>query len=186
MALSESYKQFDESAQEALAWLVDEAARLRSGRITPDMISSMAVDHYGAKTPLNGLATISNTDARTLTIVPWDMAALVDIEKALNEANLGASPVNDGKAIRLGWPMMNEDVRQETVKVLQQKAEEARVRMRQARDEALTTMKQEKKLGELTEDDWHDGKKELDARIGAKNQEIEDLVKRKEAEIIQL
>ena len=183
MPLDAVYTQFDTAAEEALEWFRKEVAGLRSGRVSAQSIIDIPVEHYGARTPLQGVASVSTVDARTLVISPWDESAIVAIEKALTDAQVGAQPIVDGKVIRLSFPLMSEEVREATIKKLHQKAEEARVRLRKSRDEGLSQFKKEKQTGDITEDDFYDGKKELDERIGQANGEIESLVKKKEEEI---
>ena len=186
MALAASYTAFSESAEEAVSWLTGEIAGLRTTRVAPALVEGISIEHYGTRTPLSGLASISSADARTLVIAPWDESAIVPIEKAVTDAQLGVNPSVDGKVIRLAFPSLTEEMRQQTTKQLHQKAEEARVRLRKARDDALGAIKREQKAGDLTEDDLYDGKKELDTRIDTKNKEIEELVTKKEAEISQI
>ena len=186
MPLQDIYKEFETAITEATQWFRDEIANMRTSRVTPNLVESIQVEHYGTRTPLNGLASISNVDARTLIISPWDKSAITPIEKALTNAQLGANPTVDGEVIRLAFSGLNEEMRDETAKQLHKKAEEARVRFRQARDEALSHIKQKKTDGRLTEDDFYNGKEELDKRINKANQAIEDLATKKETEIRQV
>lgn len=183
MSLENAYKKFEEGKTEALEWLQNETATLRTGRVKPDLVDSIVVEHYGARTPLKGLASISNSDARTLVISPWDPSAIASIKKALTEAQLGVQPVEDGHMIRLAFSSMTDEVREQTVRMLHKKAEEARVRLRRSRDEALTVIKKEKQESVLTEDDFYEGKKKLDAKIDEASEEISKLVSKKEDEI---
>jgi ribosome recycling factor len=186
MTLAELYKDFDTGAQETQEWLKTEVSHLRTGRATPEMVSSLAVEHYGARTPLQGVASITSSDARTLVISPWDSSAIPAIEKALVAAQLGVNPSVDGKIIRLMFPMLTEERRQQTIKRLNQIAEEARVRLRQKRDEVLGKLKQAKQDHALPEDDFFAGKEELDKRIHTANETIEALVEKKTVELAQL
>jgi ribosome recycling factor len=186
MALKSAYQEFDTEAKEALEWFQGEISGLRTGRVTPALVEKIQAEHYGARTPLKGLATISSSDGRTLMIAPWDEAAIPTIEKALTDAQLGVNPTVDGNVIRLGFPSLTEEMRQQTIRQLNSKAEETRVRLRKARDEALNGIKREQKSGNLTEDDMYDGKKELNERIDSRNKDIEDIVEKKEADISQM
>jgi len=183
MTLSDAYTQFELEAQEAVDWLISELATVRSGRVVPGMVEHISVEHYGAKTPLNGLASVSNLDARTLQISPWDETATQAIEKALSLADLGVQPAVDGKVIRLAFPMLSEEMREETVKQLNKTAEEARIRMRRSRDGALSNLKKQKGDGDITEDEMHGGKKKLDELIDGFNKQIQEAVEKKEADI---
>lgn len=181
--MEESAELFELQKDEVVEWFQQVVASLRTGRVTPDQVLAIQVDAYGAKTPLNGLASVSNTDARTLVVSPWDPGSAGDIVKALTEADLGVTPVVDGEVIRLSWPSLTEEIREQTVKTLHSRAEEARVRLRQARDEGLKLIKDGKEAGDLTEDDFYDGKKELDGLIDKANLEIDTVVNKKEEDV---
>jgi len=183
MALEEVYEIFTDSREETVLWLSEEIAGVRSGRVTPDLVDKVPVEYYGSRTPLNGLATVSNSDARTLVVAPWDHGASDAIVKALGEANLGAQPNLEEDVIRLSFPSLTEEIREQTVKTLHQKAEEARVKLRQSRDEALKLLKEEKESSDLTEDDFYDGKQKLDDMIAETNQEIDQLIAKKEEDV---
>jgi ribosome recycling factor len=122
-------------------------------------------------------------DARTILVSPWDKGAISAIEKAIIEANIGVMPTIDGSNIRLAFPTLTEEVRNQTIKVLHAKAEESRIRMRQGRDEALRLLKQEKEKGTISEDDFYGGKKHLDELITKASGEIEERIKTKEQDI---
>jgi len=179
-------RKFDASADEAREWFSNEIAGLRTGRVTVNLVEAIPVEHYGARTPLNGLAAITGIDARTLQIAPWDETAIPAIEKALTDAQLGVNPSVDGKMIRLSFAMLTEEMREQTVKQLHKKAEETRVRLRQARDEALGATKRAKQDGDLTEDDMYAAKKDLGAKIDELNTAIDATVKTKEDDIRQI
>jgi ribosome recycling factor len=183
MSLDDIYSSFQESVKESENRLVEELAKLRTGRVTPDLVNNIQVECYGSVTPLNGLASINNSDARTLVISPWDQGAIEAINKSLSGADLGVQPVVDGNVIRLVFPSLTEEMREQTIKQLHSRAEEAKVRLRQERDEALKKIKNEKEGGDLTEDDFYDGKKKLDEMIDEANKEIASIVEKKELEI---
>ncbi len=183
MILDDIYKIFDKGAEETLTWFKAEVVALRTGRVTPATVNDLQVEHYGARTPLQGVASINSLDARTLQISPWDSSAIPAIQKTLTDAQIGAQPVVDGKLIRLSFPLMSEEVREETIKKLHKKAEEARIRLRLARDEALSEITAGKKDGKIPEDDFYNGREELNKSIDEANGDIERLVKNKEEEI---
>lgn len=183
MPLNIAYDHFDTVAQETLVWFKDEAGSVRTGRIKTDLVASLMVEHYGTRTPLQGVASVSLTDARTIVISPWDPTAIAAIEQALTAAQLGIQPVVDGKIIRLSFPMMSEEVREQSVKNLHHKAEEARVRLRRGRDEALSQLQRDKKNGDIPEDDFFVGREELDKRIDAANATINEKVEMIEEDI---
>lgn len=183
MSVESATRKFEDQATAAQAWFQNEIAGLRTGRVKTNLVESLPVEHYGVRTPLQGLASISLSDARTIVISPWDPGALGGIEKAITEASLGVQPVVDGKSIRISFPSLTKEIREQTVKQLHHKAEETRVKLRQARDESLTTLKQEKGKSDITEDDFYEGKKKLDDLIDKANGDIADLIKKKEEEI---
>lgn len=183
MPISQAIEIFNASKQEAIEWFEKEIAGLRSGRVKPGIIEEIPVEVYGSRNPLKAVASVSNMDARTLMISPWDKSTVPAIEKAIIEANVGVMPTIDGGVIRLAFQSLTEEVRTQTIKMLHNKAEEARVRMRQGRDEVLRHLKQEKEKSLLSEDDFYGGKKALDELIGKAQTEIEARVKTKEAEI---
>jgi len=184
MALKDKYEMFELEGEEAIEWYKQEIASLRTGRVTTELIAHINVEHYGAKTPLNGLASVTNSDARTLVVSAWDKGAVPAIEKALTEAQLGVMPAVDGEIIRLVFPSLTQEAREQTVKQLHNKTEEARVRLRQARDEMLKEIKDEKEKGDLTEDDFYEGKKKLDEMIDDMNHKLEEAAKAKEGDIV--
>lgn len=168
----------------ALEHLEKEAAKLRTGRANPGLVDGLLVDCYGVPTPIKQIANVSVPEARQLLIQPWDRSNLQAIEKAITVANIGANLSNDGIATRLTFPPMTEDNRRDLVKVLNQKAEEARVGIRNARENIWKEIQKLEKDGTITEDEKFSGKDELQEVVDAYNQKIEDLRKKKEQEIM--
>jgi len=186
MSLTDIYKEFGDESEATLDWFKEQLSSLRTGRITTNLVETISIEHYGTKTPLNGLASITSSDARTIVVSPWDESALPAIEKALSQAQIGAQPVIDGKIIRLNFPSLTDDIRKQTVKQLHQLAEEARVRLRRSRDDGLKVITNGKEAGDFTEDDYYQGKKELDDRIHQVNEQIDEIVSTKETDIAQV
>lgn len=183
MAQTQAIAHFEKVQAETRSWFLKEIAGLRSGRITPEMVSSLPVEHYGSRNQLNALASVSSLDARTLLISPWDKSAVAAIEKAIIEANIGVFPTVDGSVIRLNFPSPTQEVREQTIRHLHKKGEEARVRLRVGRDEALKIIKVVKENGEMSEDDFYAGKEKLDQLIATANETVASGIKKKEAEI---
>lgn len=183
MALQKAYDHFELERDETMEWLVHETAGLRSGRVKPDVVNKIQVEHYGTRNPLQSLASVASVDARTLVVSPYDPSAVRAIEKAITDANLGVNPTVDGKVIRLSFPSLTEEIRERTVKQLHKHAEEGRIRLRKSRDEALRLIKEDKEASVITEDDFYNGKEKLDELIAKANSEIEALIKKKEEEI---
>ncbi|HET7629088.1 MAG TPA: ribosome recycling factor [Bacillales bacterium] len=150
---NEVIKNAKEKMEKAVAAYRRELATVRAGRATPSLLDKVTVDYYGAVTPLNQLASVTAPEARLLVIQPYDKSILGDIEKAILKADLGLSPSNDGDLIRISIPQLNEERRQELVKVVRKYAEEAKVAVRNVRRDANDELKKEQKNGDLTEDE---------------------------------
>ncbi|MCE9643559.1 MAG: ribosome-recycling factor [Candidatus Andersenbacteria bacterium] len=183
MSIPKAETIFKESQDEAFNWFQSEIAGLRSGRVKPAIIEDISVEVYGARNPIKAVASVSNMDARTLVVSPWDKSTIPAIEKAIIEANVGVMPTIDGAVLRLSFQSLTEEVRLQTIKTLHAKAEETRIRMRKGRDEALKFLKQEKEAGRMSEDDFYGGKKYLDELIGKAQDELQKTIDSKEQEI---
>ena len=164
----------------------EEIGKLRTGRANPAMVEGLMVDYYGAKSPLKQVASITIPEPRLIVIQPWSRDSLVDIEKAINESGLGLNPTNDGQAIRIAIPPLNEERRQEIVKVLGKYAEDSRVLIRQAREIAWDEIQDQVRVGKLGEDDKFKGKDQLQKLIDEYNGKIEEIRERKEKEIMEI
>ncbi|KTR30783.1 MULTISPECIES: ribosome recycling factor [Rothia] len=162
----------------------EDFAAVRTGRANPSLFSSLLVDYYGAPTPLQQLASFQNPEARTLLITPYDKSALNEIEKALRNSDLGANPANDGNVIRVVMPELTEERRREYVKMVSGKAEEARVSVRNIRRHAKTEIEKLVKDGEAGEDEGTRAEKDLEAVTKKHIEQIDELLKRKEAELL--
>jgi ribosome recycling factor len=162
----------------------DDFATVRTGRANPALFEKIQVEYYGTPTPLQQLASLQNPEARTLIITPYDKTALKEIERAIvNYPNLGASPSNDGNIIRVTMPELTEDRRKEYVKIVRAKAEDAKVVIRNLRRKAKDDLDATKEVGE---DDIARGEKELDAVTKHHVDAIDDALKRKEAELLEV
>ncbi|WP_026906150.1 ribosome recycling factor [Paucisalibacillus globulus] len=161
-------------------------ATVRAGRANPSLLDNVFVEYYGANTPLNQLATIGAPEARLLVITPYDKTAMGDIEKAIQKADLGLSPSNDGNVIRINIPALTEERRKDLVKVVGKYAEEYRVQVRNVRRDMNDALKKAEKSGDLTEDELRlsqdNVQKETDKYIA----EIGQLAKNKEKEIMEV
>ena len=182
------YKEIIEMHREgldgALEHLEKEAAKLRTGRANPSLVEDLEVENYGVMTPIKQVANISTPEARQLLVQPWDKSSLEAVEKVITEADLGANISNDGIAVRVAFPPMTEENRVDLVKVLNQKAEEARVTVRNVREEIWKEIQKEEKEGSLTEDEKFTGKDALQEVVDEYNKKIEDMRKKKEEEIM--
>ena len=163
-----------------------ELATVRTGRASPHLLDRVVVDYYDTETPLRQLSQIAATDARLLTLTPYDKNAIKTIEKAILESDLGLTPSNDGNVIRLQIPELNEERRRDLVKVVHNVAEESRVAVRNIRRDVMHDLRELKKEGEVGEDDERRAEAELQKRTDGAIGEIEALLKAKEEEILEV
>ena len=176
----------DERMKKSVDATRNELTTVRTGRASPHLLDRIVVDYYGAETPLNQLAQVASTDARMLTVTPYDKSAITAIEKAVQESDLGLTPSNDGNVIRLGIPELTEERRKEMVKVVHGVAEEGKVAIRNIRRDVMHDLRELKKDGEAGEDEERRAEtglqKQTDGAIG----EIDKLLKGKEEEILEV
>lgn len=161
-----------------------EISSLRVGRANPEILDNVLVESYGVKNKISGLASVAVTDARSMSVQPWDKSVLKDIEKGIVEADLGLSVVNDGEKIRLTLPVMTEENRKNLVKKLNEIMEEARISVRKVRDEVKQSIEAADKAKEISEDDKFRFIKELEEEVQSKNEEIKVLRDKKEVDIM--
>jgi ribosome recycling factor len=163
-----------------------ELATVRTGRASPHLLDRIVVDYYGNPTPIKQLANVSASDARLLTVTPFDKGALGGIEKAIQDSDVGLTPSNDGAVIRLSIPEMTEERRREMVKVVHGVAEEGRVAIRNVRRDVMSDLRDLKKEGEAGEDDERRAEAALQKQTDDAIAEIDTLLKAKEAEILEV
>ena len=168
----------------AVAHFIEAAAQIRSGRAHPGMVEGLLVDYYGTRTPLRQIASVTIPEARQILIQPWDKGAMQPIETAIRESDLGLNPGNDGVVIRLTLPQLTEDRRKEFVKMLNTRAEEARISVRTTREEIWKEIQELEKAGTIAEDDKFIGRDELQKVIDEYNAKIETIRKEKEKDIL--
>jgi len=181
--MQEIYNSSKQKMEKAIVALEADYGAIRAGRANPQILDRVMVDYYGTPTPINQLASVSATEARVLTIQPWDKSVLKPIEKAIQTSDIGINPNNDGSCIRLTFPPLTEDRRKELSKDVKKIGETYKVRIRDIRREAIEKLKAKKKASEITEDDQKEGEKkiqkftddfiaEIDKLAGAKEKEI--------------
>jgi ribosome recycling factor len=163
-----------------------EFGSVRTGRASPALLDRISVDYYGATTPLRQLATISAPEARLLTIQPYDKSSIKAIERAILESDVGLTPNNDGNLIRLGVPELTEERRRQLVKVVRHIAEEGRVAIRNIRRDVMHDLRELKEAGEAGSDDEHRAEVELQKVTDARIAELDELLKQKEEEILEV
>jgi ribosome recycling factor len=161
-----------------------ELATVRTGRASPHLLDRVNVDYYGAQTPLKQIATVNATEARLLTITPYDKSSIKAIEKSILESDLGLTPSNDGNVIRLTIPELTEERRKELVKVVHQLAEEGRVAVRNIRRDCMHHLRDVRKSGDAGEDEERRAETELQKLTDARVKDIDELLKGKEEEIL--
>ena len=164
----------------------DQFGSVRTGRASPSLLDRISVDYYGAQTPLRQLATIHAPEARLLTVQPYDKNSIKQIERAILESDIGLTPNNDGAIIRLQIPEMTEDRRKEMVKVARNVAEEGRIAIRNIRRDVMHDLRELRDMGEAGSDDEHRAEDALQKLTDEKIHELEDLLKGKEAEILEV
>ncbi len=177
------FKVLDGKLAGAREWLGKEYRGLRTGRASPSILDGISVSAYGSMTPLKGVASVGVEDARTLRVSPYDAGLAKDIEKAIAAANLGVGTVADSSGVRVTFPELTSERREQLVKVAKGKLEEARTAIRVARDETWKDIQNQEKEGILTEDDKFALKEELQKRVDAANGELEKAFEKKEAEM---
>ncbi len=184
--IDELLQDADERMSKSVAATRNELATVRTGRASPHLLDRVHVDYYGASAPLRQLASVAATDARLLTITPYDKSSIGAIEKAILESDLGVTPNNDGNVIRLQIPELTEERRRELVKVVHGVAEEGRVAVRNIRRDVMHDLRELKNEGEVGEDEEHRAEVELQKRTDAAIGDIDALLKGKEEEILEV
>lgn len=174
----------NEKFDKAIDHFKQELGGLRTGRANPALVENVMVESYGSKMPLTHVASVSIPDAKTIAIQPWDKGNIGPIEKAIQAANIGLNPVNDGMLIRLSIPSMTEERRKEMVKLLGQVSEKAKISIRNVREEILKEFKKRQEEENLTEDDLAGMKKDLQEVVDKYNEQIKEITTAKEKEIM--
>lgn len=169
---------------EVIVKLKEDLLTIRTGKASASLVENITVSYYGAHTPLKQMAQINTPDASLIVVQPWDTNSLGDIESALRNANLGFGVTNDGRVVRISLPPLTQERRMEFVKLTHQKAESARIVLRNLREEAWKEIQAEEKAGNLTEDDRYQGEKDLNKEIADANKKAQDLVEAKEKELM--
>lgn len=184
--MKEVLKNAESKMEKTLSHLQSDYAAIRAGRANPAVLDKITIDYYGAPTAINAIAAISVTEARTLTIQPWDASILRGIEKAILTSDIGINPQNDGKIIRLVFPPLTEDRRKEIVKDISKMAEDAKVAVRAIRRDAIEKFKAMKKSNELTEDDLKQAEKKVQDTTDKYIKNIESVSEKKQKEIMEI
>ena len=183
--LDEIYQDTRESNEKAVASLKKELQRMRTGRASLSILDGIRVDYYGTPTPLNQMATLAVPESRLITIQPWDVSVIKDIEKAILKSDLGLTPSNDGKLIRISIPPLTEERRKELVKVVHKMCEDCKVSVRNTRRDANDLVKSLKKDGDISEDDAFKAQDQIQKITDDFIAGVDECYKEKEKEILE-
>ena len=182
--MSVDFNEFSRGMDKTLEVLGENFGSVRAGRANAKVLDRISVEYYGQETPLNGVATISSPDARTLVIQPWDAKLLKDSQKAIQASDLGINPQNDGRVIRLVFPQLTEERRKDLTKQVRKYSEEAKVAMRNIRRDGMDYIKKLKKNSEITEDDQKKAEKDLQDLLDKYIKKVDDVLAAKEKELM--
>ncbi|PID56897.1 ribosome recycling factor [candidate division KSB3 bacterium] len=184
--LQDVHKDTERQMKKVIESLKRDFAGIRTGRASVGLLDGITVDYYGTPTPLNQMATLSVPESSLIVIQPWDVSVIKHVEKALLRSDLGITPSNDGKVIRLAVPALTEERRKELAKLVRKRAEEKKVALRQARREANDMLKTLEKEKEITEDDLHHGHDQVQKLTDHYVKMVDELSEKKEAEILEI
>ena len=184
--IDETLLDAEEKMEKAVSVAKDDFGSIRTGRATPQMFSKVLVDYYGALTPVNQLASLTVPEPRMAIVQPYDKGSLGSIETAIRNSDLGVNPTNDGNIIRIVFPQLTEERRKDLIKVARHKAEEARVSIRNIRRKAKEELDRMAKDGETGEDEVSRAEKELEKTTAQYVHGVDELLKHKEAELLEV
>ena len=184
--IDETMREAEEKMGKAISVAKEDFSTIRTGRANPAMFNKILADYYGTPTPVNQLASFQSPEPSQMIVSPYDKGALTAIEKAIRDSDLGVNPVDDGTIIRISFPPLTEERRREFIKVAKHKAEEARVAMRNVRRHAKDHLDKLQKDGEVGEDDVRRAEKHLDELTHKFTAQVDDLLKHKEAELLEV
>ncbi len=177
------FTQIKDKLAKSQEWLLNEFSGIRTGRAVPALLDNIMVDAYGSKTPLKQLANIGTEDARTLRISPFDISQIKDVERAIADADLGVSAQATSSEVRVIFPELTGERREQLLKIAKSKLEEARVAVRGARDEFKKVLQTKENDGDLSKDENHDAQEEMQKLVEEANKELEEQYNKKEDEI---
>jgi len=184
--IAESLREAEQKMGKAVAVAREDFASIRTGRASPAMFNKILADYYGTPTPVNQLASFHSPEASLMVITPYDKGALSAIERAIRDSDLGVNPVDDGVVIRVAFPSLTEERRREYIKVARNKAEDAKVSIRNIRRHSKDHLDKMSKDGEASEDDVRRAEKQLDDLTHKFTGQVDDVLKHKEAELLEV
>lgn len=184
--MKKEYEVYDSKMKKTISSFEGNLDTVRVGRASAAVLNKVTVDYYGVATPIAQIGNISTPDPKTLVIQPWDASIIKEIEKAILKSDVGITPNNDGKVIRLSFPPLTEERRKELVKVVHKYAEEAKIAIRSIRRDAMEDFKAKKKTSEITEDDLKGIEKDIQTMTDDYVKEIDSISKDKEKEVLEV
>ena len=184
--IAESLRDAEDKMTKAVGVAKEDFAGIRTGRANPAMFNKITADYYGTPTPVNQLASFTSPEPTLMVVTPYDKGALAAIEKAIRDSDLGVNPSNDGVVIRVAFPQLTEERRKEYIKVAKHKAEDAKVSIRNVRRHAKDQLDKLSKDGDASEDDVRRAEKHLDDLTHKFTNQVDDLLKHKEAELLEV
>jgi len=184
--LNEVFKETEERMQKSVMALEKDMTRVRTGRASLSMLDGVKVDYYGTLTPLNQMASIAVPESRLITVQPWDVSAIKEVEKGILKANLGLTPSSDGKIVRISIPPLTEERRKQIAKAAHQTAEDYKVALRNIRRDANEDLKSLQKEGDISEDDSFKGQKQVQEITDEFIKKVDEVYTAKEKEILEI
>lgn len=181
-----NYKEFEEKMKKSINVFVENLGSIRAGRANPKILNNIQVEYYGTPTPIAQVASVSVPEARMIVVQPWDKSILGEIEKAIQKADIGINPINDGNVIRLNFPELNEERRKEIVKEIKTMTEEAKVSIRNIRRDSMELVKDLEKKSEISEDELKVAENEVQKLTDKYNKEIDNEFDKKQKEILSI
>ena len=180
------YQEIEDKMQKAVDYLQEELVAIRAGRANPAILNKVTVDYYGVPTPLNQVGAISVPEARQILITPWDKSLIGPITKAIQVAELGVNPINDGNGVRLTFPELKEDRRKQIVKEVKALGEDAKVAVRNVRRDGIDDAKKQEKAGEITEDELKGAEDKIQKITDKYTAKIDEMISAKEKEVMEV
>ncbi len=180
------YSAFETKMNKSISVYEAELASIRAGRANPAILDKVTVEYYGVNSPLTQIGTVSVPDARTILVQPWDASILGEVEKAILKSDIGITPNNDGKSIRLNFPPLTEERRKEIVKTVKKQGEECKIAIRSIRRDAIESFKAKKKASEITEDDLKNAEDDIQKMTDKFIKMVDEITAKKEKEVLEV
>lgn len=180
------YQEIEDKMQKAIDYLIDELAAIRAGRANPAILNKITVEYYGVQTPLNQVGAISVPEARQILVTPWDRSLLGEITKAIQVADIGVNPINDGNGVRLTFPELNEERRKQIVKEVKALGEDAKVAIRNVRRDGIDDAKKLKNDGKMTEDELKGAEEKIQKITDKYTDKVDEAISKKEKEVMEV